>query len=288
MKKGIVVLYHGNCLDGSGAAWVAWKKFKDRASYIPVQHGAQIPEGLEKKDLYFIDFCYPKEVMDTLRKANKKIVIIDHHESHEKVIKSFKEHLYDTNRSGSVLAWQYFYPTKRIPRLLHHVEDSDLWTFTIPYTKEILAALRLRETNPVSWNRITREIENVKLRKKYIEQGKIVLAHENNLIQNLSNQADMVRFEGHKAYVVNSPFFISEVGDLLVKRHPPIAIIWHMQKGKIKIGLRTDGTVNAAKIAAKYNGGGHKGAAAFRLKATEKFPWKPIKKEKKIHTLFSK
>ena len=33
--KSIVVIYHGRCRDGFAAAYAAWKKFGDKASYLP-------------------------------------------------------------------------------------------------------------------------------------------------------------------------------------------------------------------------------------------------------------
>ena len=33
--KNIVIIYHTDCRDGFGAAWAAWKKFGDSATYIP-------------------------------------------------------------------------------------------------------------------------------------------------------------------------------------------------------------------------------------------------------------
>jgi len=37
----IVVVYHKGCMDGFGAALVAWKKFGDQANYIPVSYGTE-------------------------------------------------------------------------------------------------------------------------------------------------------------------------------------------------------------------------------------------------------
>jgi hypothetical protein len=41
-----VVIYHADCRDGFGAAYAAWKKFGDNASYIPWRDHAVAPEGL--------------------------------------------------------------------------------------------------------------------------------------------------------------------------------------------------------------------------------------------------
>ena len=41
-----IVAYHGNCPDGFGGAYAAWKKFGDTAEYLPLSYGKPVPEGL--------------------------------------------------------------------------------------------------------------------------------------------------------------------------------------------------------------------------------------------------
>ena len=62
-----IILYHGGCPDGFGGAYSAWKKFGDSAEYIALSRGEEPPvETCTGAKLYFIDFSYPKEIMDQL------------------------------------------------------------------------------------------------------------------------------------------------------------------------------------------------------------------------------
>ena len=72
--------------------------------------------------------------------------------------------------------------------------------------------------------------------------------------------------------------FVSEIGSELVKKLPPIGIIWSQRKDKIVVSLRSNGKVDVSKLAKKFGGGGHKASAAFRLDLNQKLPWKIIKK----------
>ena len=54
--KDIIVIYHGECSDGFGGAWAAWKKFGETVDYIGAHHGDEPPVGLVGKEIYFIDF----------------------------------------------------------------------------------------------------------------------------------------------------------------------------------------------------------------------------------------
>ena len=124
--KDIVVIYHGNCYDGFASAWVAHKKFGNRASYIPqVYGGNKIIDKLNGKEVYIIDFSYSKEEMLELEKKTKKLVVIDHHLSSELSIKSLKEYYFSYDHSGCYLAWEYFFKDKDVPVLVKYISDND-------------------------------------------------------------------------------------------------------------------------------------------------------------------
>src|SRR3989344_4839248 len=140
-EKKIVVLYHAECPDGFGGAWAARKKFKSRALYLPVHHGAPYPKEIKNKEVYLVDFCYKPDMMRKMRKEAKRVVIIDHHKTSIPALSFADEHLFALNHSGSVLAWKYFHPGKSVPKLLLYVEDTDIWKFKLPKSEEILEAI---------------------------------------------------------------------------------------------------------------------------------------------------
>lgn len=278
MKK-IVILYHVNCSDGFGGAWAAWRKFKNKAEYIPVYHQMPPPEGLKNKKLYFIDFIYPLAITKKLIAENERVTAIDHHITREKEVKMTKNYSYAVENSGAVLAWRYFHPKKPVLKILKYVEDMDLWRFKIPNTKAIFAYLNLFDFDFKIWNKLAAEIENPKKRKICLAKGKIVLQYEDRMVKKfLKNNADLVEFEGYKTYAVNSSFFDSQIGNRIYEKLlPPIGITWKQARGQISVSLRSDGTVDVAKLAEKYGGGGHKAAAGFKIPMRQKLPWKYLK-----------
>lgn len=285
--KPISILYHSNCQDGFSAAWAAWKKYKDTADYFPVEHQVPPPE-LKDKVVYLLDFSYKAEVMKKIAKNNKKLIIIDHHITAEKEIKSLKSSLItnnlqlttvlDMSRSGSHLAWKYFHPKEPVPKIIKHVEDSDLWQFKKANTKEITMVLSMVPFTFKEWDKFAKKLETKKTLKQIIEKGKNLRDYENAFVQRIASKASAVEFEGHKVSAVNSPILISEIGGELVKRDPPFGIIWYQDNSKIKVSLRGNGAIDLTKIAEKYGGGGHKNAAGFKLKTNQKIPWKIIEK----------
>lgn len=275
--KDIIVVYHGKCRDGFGGAWAAWKKFGDSAEYIPAQR-TQDPPEIKNKEIYFIDFTYSSEITKKYISENKKIVIIDHHITAGEAIKLVPENSFDINHSGAVLAWQYFFPNQTAPKLLQYVEDSDLWRFNLENTKEITAFLELYDFGFKLWDEFASGMEDLEKRKKYVEEGGVVLRYEASLIKEaVEDGSELVEFEGYKVLAINYPHFLaSSLGHIFVKKNPPMGIVWNEKKGIITVSLRSDGIVDVSAIAKKYGGGGHKAAAGFFFSADQPKPWKRI------------
>ena len=200
-KKDIIILYHAKCRDGFSAAWAVWRKFKDTAEYVGLEHHLPLPESLKDKTLYFLDYAPHENEMKKLLAENERVVVIDHHVSQEGVTKMASEYVYDLNHSGAVLAWNYFHPGKKVPKFLLHVEDGDSWKFKMPGTREIFLATENEPQDFKTWDRLIRDVENAMKRKKYIEHGKAILGYEAALIERIMEDAESVLFEGIKAQV---------------------------------------------------------------------------------------
>ncbi|MDD3488204.1 MAG: DHHA1 domain-containing protein [Candidatus Pacebacteria bacterium] len=274
----MIVFYHQNCHDGFGSAWAVWKKFKNKAQYFSLNYQSPFHHLIEKDTVYFVDIVPERKILEDLIKKDNKIIIIDHHQSAKNILdlKKFENVEINLNmrRSASVLVWQYFFPKKRIPKLLLYVEDMDLWKFKIPYTREVLATINLNDMDFKKWDKIAKELEDRKGRNKYIQIGKKIIEYQDNVIKEIMQEAKEVKFEKHKTLAVNSSILISELGHALIKKKPPMAIVWFEAGEDKRVSLRSNGKVDVAKIAEKYGGGGHKRAAGFALKNKKPLPWK--------------
>lgn len=275
--KSIVILYHKDCVDGFSGAWAAWKKFKERAAYIPLHHKDPLPKGLTGKEIYMIDITLERDVVDRLIQDNVRVTAIDHHISAESVTKHTHEYSYASNHSGSVLAWKYFHPRKRVPRMLKYIEAIDLNHFTMLVPRRAMAFIETNELDFHTWNRLVAGFEDTKVRARYLEQGKVLLLYQEKMLAMLVEDAEPVIFEQHKAHALNSPRLAVGIGNFLARLYPPVAIVWTAKNGTISVSLRSDGTVDVAELAAKFGGGGHRVAAGFTLSADQPFPWQRIR-----------
>lgn len=82
-EKDIVVLYHGeSCLDGFGAATVAYLKYGDSAEYLPMSYinpwTVSDAQKMTGKSVLILDFGFDKEVMLALLACAKYVLWLDH------------------------------------------------------------------------------------------------------------------------------------------------------------------------------------------------------------------
>lgn len=278
--KHTVILYHGGCPDGFGGAYAAWKKFGDEAEYIPVKHGRPAPESLEGRKLYFVDFCYPQEIMDELLKKAESITVLDHHAAMRTVAESMPEHIFDSSKSGATIAWNYFHPDIPTPTLLKYVEDGDLYIFKLPNSRAILSYTYAQPFHFEGWDTIAQKLEKNTEQSHIIERGNIYSEHYHMLIEQIAHKASLVSFEGYECYLTGAPgMFASDVCNFLIKIKPPIGMSVNFSGDGVSVSLRSDPSVDVSAIARKYGGNGHPQAAAFRLVWGNPLPWTILKEE---------
>lgn len=270
--KNIVVIYHGDCRDGFGAAYAAWKKFGDDASYIPVKDHTEPPSGLTGKEIYIVDFSFTKSILEELVAHNPTVVVIDHHQTAQADVESFPQNIFDNNHSGAVLAWRCFHPDVPTPELLLQVEDHDLWRFHMPENREFNVALGQYPMTFAAWDDlITHLAANENNRINFIAKGALLARFEDKLVAKLMEYKERVIFEGHEVWAINaSRVYRSILGNQLAElnaaqEQTALGIVYYHYAGKVHISLRSLGEVDVASIAESYGGGGHKNAASIRV-----------------------
>src|SRR3989344_1034234 len=173
LEKKILIFYHGGCSDGFSAAWVAHKKFGDEAEYIAANFH-QVVE-VKGKDIYMLDISMSDKEEDIKKLTeNNRLVFIDHHVTRQNLVSIIPESYFATDRSGSVLAWEYFNPGKKTPALITYVQDQDLYSWKLPFAREIMISVNLSERSFDAWDKIVTDLEDETKKNEYIEKGKII------------------------------------------------------------------------------------------------------------------
>lgn len=277
--KDTVIIYHDQCKDGFGAAFAAWKKFGDAATYLPLKTQALVPDGLIGKELYIVDYSFDLETLTTLREQNQSVVVIDHHATAATAVTAFPENIFDPKHSGAVLSWFYFHPTLPVPRLLLYVEDHDLWKFVLPYNREINAALTLESATFEHWDKLVTQLEDERVFNDFITMGATAAKISDALVDELLTYRERVLFEGYEVYAVNiARTHRSIVGHRLAELNAaegrvPLGIVYYRNGGAVHLSLRSEGDIDVGAIAEKYGAGGHKHAASIRVSTFSDLPF---------------
>ena len=274
-KQKIVVIYHGNCPDGFGGAWAAWKKFGAKAAYLPARDRSAPPVPLKNKIVYLIDYTYDAPIVKKLIKDNIRVTAIDHHVSQAEATKLTNHYLYDIKHSGATLAWKYFHPLKKTPMLLRYVEDRDIWKWNVPHSREMLMLIDLAPFEFEAWSRLAKDIDDPRTHATYVKKGALLELHYTSLYEKLLPSAELVTFAGHQIYALNCPYyFADDLGHALAAKTKSFSLLWNESGGRIRCSLRSAGKIDVAKIAKKYGGGGHKASSGFSFPVGKKAPWK--------------
>lgn len=299
MAQQVVCIHHANCLDGIGAAWVVWNHYKElgiEIELIPANYTKGLPEGLEGKKVYVVDFCYDYPTTVWLLK-NTDLVLLDHHDTAVRRLQNltlnmmlesatsqsipvstpflekaeeenFKNIVLDSNYSGAMLAWRHFYGEKMPPLGIRFVEDRDLWKFQYPDTMLWTMAAFSYPFKVESFGAlIDRPVSDV------VNEGKVLRRKYEQDIEQISKNTRKMLFMGEEIPVINANYmFASELGSTLALDAPFVAIYSDTQDAR-GFSLRSSGSnggSDVCAIAELFGGGGHKNAAGFVLKFTDK------------------
>ena len=276
LTKNIIVFYHENCLDGFASSYVAWKKFKEKAEYIPLSHNATGEDilkdkkinisRLKEKEVYFIDFCLNETEIKKLQKIAKKLIVLDHHIGKKDLVESLDGSVFRNGVSGSYLAHEYFFPKKEIPKLIKYISIGDTYTWGKEiFEQEILNYINTFDFDFKVFQKAEKDLGD---KNKFLEAkkiGDILQKIKERQIKNQAEHAKMIDWEGYKVAILNSTTLSSEIGNkLCTDNKVDFAMIYRFSDNELKFSLRGIGKVDLTKVVKKYNGGGHFNAVGFR------------------------
>lgn len=274
----IKILFHtygvnAHCPDGFTAAYIAWKKFGDKAEYIPVMYNENPPEFESEDEVYILDFSYPKNIfINKIQAIVKKVIVLDHHKTAQEELLGLKGALFDMNRSGAQMTWDYFFPNTKRPALIEYVADQDLWKKELIYTEEI----HLARSSFIQKFEIYDALANLN-EDTYIsimfEIGKNLLENKNKKLEELLKLVEIKTWQNYQIGYIELEASVakqlsSDLGNLICKNLKvdfAVTSMFDTVKQNYKYSLRSIGEFDVSKIAQFYQGEGHKNAAGCEL-----------------------
>ena len=299
--KQIVVIYHGNCADGFTAAWACRAKFGDDAEYIPANYGND-PPCVVGRDVVLVDFSYKRDVLIEMASKARSVLVLDHHKSAIEDLwpddnfivnmgawrggpLTWDRHMlnpvldqnegcgyariftvFDIERSGAGIAWDFFHPKMPRPQLVNHVEDRDLWRFALPCTREIQAAVFSYPYEFEVWDRLADSFDSFGHSSLSSEGAAIERKHHKDVAELVKVCQREMTIAGHVVPVASLPYTLtSDAGHLMAQGKPFAACYWDTPDRRVFSLRSTDDGMDVSAIAESFGGGGHARASGFQV-----------------------
>lgn len=264
-------IYHGNCADGFGAAWVVAQHYgPENVELFAATYGGPPPDVTGRR-VVMVDFSYKRPVMEHIIADCEWLLVLDHHKTARDDLAGLVcgekdvEIVFDMGRSGAMLAWDYFNPGKPPLPLIKHIQDRDLWQFAHPGTREIQANLFSYPYELGVWTNLMHARTDTMM----MEGAAIERKHHKDIAELLAAQGQMnMEIGGYLVPVANLPYiFSSDAGHVMSKGHEYFAACY-WDKADVRVfSLRSDpvGGMDVSLIAKEYGGGGHPNASGFSV-----------------------
>jgi len=270
-----VCFYHAGCPDGFGAAWAVAQAWDGGGEFLPRGHD----DGLRAAAyagafVVFVDIAPPPEAARALGETAARLVVLDHHVSARErfaadptlenalAAQGHQVH-FDLSHSGAILAWQHFHGDAAPPPLLRYVEDQDLWSWKLPGSEEVNAAIGSYPRRFEVWDALARR----PVEELAAEGAPIVRAHRMEVERALQN-AHPIALGTLRVEAVNARVQRSAIGHELAKRAAfgvPCGAVYRLTGERVDISLYSVGDFDVARLAARYGGGGHRNAGGFSV-----------------------
>jgi hypothetical protein len=271
--------YHAGCPDGFGAAYAAWRAWGTRGRCVPRGHDDPFDVlAHEGEQVVFADIALPNALLRDLGELAAQLIVLDHHwsalqhfESDPQlaVLLAGRGHTvrFDLEHSGAVLAWRHFHPGEPEPDLLRYVEDQDLWTWKLPESLAVNAAIGSYPRDLEVWDELARRPWQELAR----EGEPILRAMQTDVVRAL-RFAHPLRIGDLQLEAVNSLHHRSHIGHAIAERAAfgrRAGAVYRFVGARVDVSLYSIGELDVSAIAARYGGGGHRNAAGFSVPMAE-------------------
>jgi hypothetical protein len=315
-----VCLYHHHCPDGIGAAWCFWRenltrpepedenqnKSPSRRQKKTLRDGCIIQgvtftdplplELVRGKNVVIMDFCFERYETIALCSAAKNVMVLDHHDTalrnldglHQEV--SNLGYIFDMNRSGAQIAWDWYHPKTPEPWFISYIADRDLWKWELPNSREIGKSLycnrwytfdKMEELFNLS------DAHTEEYKKKFAVEGAVLIGIEEKDISYAVHKSVLCEFLGYRVRLTTcSPTIRSEVGSsICAKGDCDFAVVWRydFESDQWWMNLRGDKDceIHLNVLCEKYGGGGHIKASGFAIHGNNSKEWINSSSEKR-------
>lgn len=280
MNQDPLIIHHQGCSDGICGALILWLGLGRKGELMEAQYGDDPPldRWLKDREVWIVDFSYPRDVLERMNAAASKLTVLDHHRTAQQNCEGLEYCTFDMEKCGARLAYIAMIESGMLQNekpelvdllgiIVSYVEDRDLWRWELDNSREVSAWL-------ASWPRTLEDWVRHVLRgfadmRNVVQSGAAILRSNKKMARAMSHNAYKSRYRSDpkspmlKAMVVNAPVLHSEVCEMLLEDgDSDFAVAWRLTPKGYIYNLRSK-TVDVSEIAKGWGGGGHAQAAGF-------------------------
>lgn len=290
----VKLMYHGSDMDGYASGYIMKKYAKDyypeaEITMIPLIYGVREPmlsdfEDINDDDLVIIaDWAFSDNIenlniLNYITNNMLPVMWCDHHDTSIAIEKKYPHircipGVRNKDHSGAYILYSYLYSKGDIPKWLKLVSDYDTFELklndSIPFNYGILNCGKHDPSFETSiWDALNSEDKNKRdwALNKTIRHGnqifRFILADNKRYLMANGFECEL---NGYKCLACNkiSNSFLFESID---KSKYELLCAFVFDGNQYRYSIYSNGSINCAKIASEYGGGGHVGAAGFRSK----------------------
>lgn len=270
-----MICLHHKDFDGYTAAAVM--HLLGLRKFMPIQYGLNEQEMFDAcipyEVVYIVDFNPPQSFLDMLYVAGKTVHLFDHHPATKalEIRRGTKVYNAGPNICGATLVWDNFYETRPKPELLVRAASYDSWDW-----------VRTKDRKAVAWNsHVLANLSDPYIishlagcldtnSESFFDGAEEALARDLAPARSAIERATRVTIGDRTFVAVNSPTpsIVNTARDLDSTLTQETMLIWCMlPTTEMVCSLRVAGmaTDPIREFAESFGGGGHEGAAAFKV-----------------------
>ena len=279
------VIFHNNCPDGFGSAWIVWRHLKGDATYLGITPDKlPVYTLLKNKYVLFVDVSGSKKYLEDVKSVAKNVLVIDHHLTNVEELQEHPNTIIDKEHSAIYITWRVFNQDQKIPQFIRYIEDNDLALYQLNKTEAFMAALGTKlPFHHIDFFKSWDKLLNLSFVNNMIEDGTKYQEYKNYLLKKNMHISTPKTLGGYKVLVLNfgAVGLASDLGNKIAEANPKMdfVLLWsyHYGNDEYSIMLRTrHNNIDLTEIAKIYGGGGHLKAARFAWKAPIEELWNDL------------
>jgi oligoribonuclease NrnB/cAMP/cGMP phosphodiesterase (DHH superfamily) len=266
-----IICLHHNDADGRASAAIVRRALGRDVLLVEIDFGEPVPwEKIDRAQrVIMVDFSLPPDDMQRLADSTE-LIWVDHHISALEAMAGIADDwpgLRDISEAGCVLTWKYFFPGLPVPRAIILIGDRDIWRWAEAETGSFDEGLHQRDTRPENddlWQPLLED--DHQLLQELIQEGEILRrARLLDVRRYVRKYGFELSFEGYRTLAVNARSS-GEMGAYIRQQGYQVAYcymdVWQNDRLMTTVTLYSE-QVDVSKLAQKFGGGGHRGAAGF-------------------------